>query len=374
MRYRPVANVGAWSELTGDHDNYSQCTCDVECNECYWYCGDSNNCTEEEFECEYYGDYDNCTYDCNSHTCGMDYGEYCNCENIDDNVECKLDNLPSKNCVFTDIPCVNGRKSNGVGDAIMLDLPKQIPLSSIRVRLEGAIINVDRDNVFKFSSGTTSMEYFKFGVSGTTNGHVKGCVTTSTLPTNTSYFKELSTIIPNEDFDITVGNGYIYDNNTSANIYTGTTYAEQRWLTRIYLSLSVFRIKRVRIYNGEELISDLTPKALRCPMTNDGNLDEYGETAFVIKDDVTGLVHSIKPGIGIQSCAPTCATALQGPAEWVSGGTGIIVPIQNNATSSAVTFRFEGQFLSSNGVNPFVGLTANTMTNSNYNRHNVSPL
>ena len=288
---------------------------------------------------------------------------------IDDNVDCKLDNLPSKNCVFTDIPCVNGRKSNGVGDAIVFDLPKQIHLSSIRVRLEGAIINVDRDNVFKFSSGTTSMEYFKFGVSGTTNGHVKGCVTTSTLPTNTSYFKELSTIIPNEDFDITVGNGYIYDNNTSANIYTGTTYTDQRWLTRIYLSLSVFRIKRARIYNGEELISDLTPKVLRCPMTNDGNLDEYGEAAFVIKDDITGLVHSMRPGNGIQSCAPTCATVLQGPAEWVSGGTGIIVPIQNNATSSAVTFRFEGQFLSSNGVNPFVGLTANTMTNSNYNRH-----
>ena len=76
MRYRPVANVGAWSELTGDHDTYSSCSCYNNCYDCSYYCGDSE-CTEEESECDYYGDYDECYYDCNSHTCGMDYGEYC---------------------------------------------------------------------------------------------------------------------------------------------------------------------------------------------------------------------------------------------------------------------------------------------------------
>lgn len=380
MRYRPVANVGVWSGVTGglgevacDHDNYSSCSCYGNCDDCYSYCGDSD-CTKEEEECDYEYDTD-CTYDCNSHTCGMDYGEYCNCENTDDNEECKLDNMPSKNCVFNEIPCIYGTKNgnNGVGDAFIIDLPKQIPLSSIRVRLEGAIISVTRDNVFKFSSGTTSMEYFKFGVSGTTNGHVKGYVTTSSLPTNATYFKELSTVTPNVDFDITVGNGYIYDNNTSANIYTGTTYTDQRWLTRIYISLTTFRMKRVRVYDGEELVSDLVPGALLCPTTNDGNLDSYGDASFVAQDSVTNLFHSIVPSNGLYPCAPTCATVFEGPLDWVAGGdSNIIVPIQNNLTSSAITFRFEGAFLNFSQTGPFMGITGSTIADTTGNRHIIT--
>lgn len=299
-----------------------------------------------------------CDYDCSWHSCEIDYGEYCLCETADDNFDCKVDQYPVKGCRLTQIPCLYASQEVFMESK----LARPIPYSNVKIRMEGAFVSSNANIVLGCG--------FQIIITGETNSHPYVLVS----PDYTfSGRVALNTITMGQDFDITVGNRYIYDNNAGQQIYSASQISDSTSITSIWFNISVFRFKRLRFYDGDTLVSDMAPHKMTCPVANTGATswpeDDYGSIQYGLVDSMGGgVLSAIQPNRTVKPCIPPGCDEYSGPIDFIQGGTAIIVPIQNNKTCNNITMRFRGRFLNFNKTGQFNGLTGSTNDDTTGNR------
>lgn len=307
--------------------------------------------------------YEHCDYDCNSHSCAFHATDVCNCFSADDDPE-HLENVDIsgyKDCVYTPVGCLYSSSGQNVA-YIPIDA---ISLSAMTCRIEGQFTNsgTGSDTIFSLASASTinSGNYALFQVSG---GSANAKVSVK-WENNVSM---AATDIPfNTDVDLTFGNNYLMDNLTDTVKYSATTCTDSTVLGKnfrlIRLCLSHFRYYRCRIYIGGELMHDYTPYiAGDCKMGSLSATTRYG-----FMDSFTGRFYPLRSRTNTFSCIPSCREPMNEQVGWISENASLTFPVQNTLTSSAITFRLEGQFLDFNNYEAICGYK-DTYTNGNNRR------
>lgn len=349
---------------------------ETDCPEdsCPTDCNGVCNC-DSETHC--YNDFTGCKKDCSSHACQYDETDVCGCFTADDSPECDEDLSPYDSCNYVPLRCLSSNnKTNDDCSFYVTDL--NIPVTAATIRLEGQLTTSGSGwhNICYLSSSSTRNNgtYMRFTTYGSASGYVRGIVCAdSVLPS----YKTITGLKYNEDIDITIGNNWLYDNNTSSYLYSADTSTNVNSVIGRFFAIKGvnFKTYRVRVYNGESVALDLIPVKGECVKGSNEFPTKYG-----LYDQISGKFHGIvgnASSTGITACVPAgynegdvietdCLYGNGSDIYWTHPG------ILSSVTVNNLKLRFEGVIPYSGSNQTLFATYSGTSTGSSYMRVTVN--
>lgn len=290
-KYKTVSEVG-WKyqrDCTTDDFTFSNCEEEWEETEC-----EDDECPEDCYQvCDchsyFYCYNDTCDANCYQYSCATQIKNQCGCYSMDTNPECSEDVSFYDNCEYTRLNCFytddqrEGRATITIPYLFKIyDNNSNDPLSmtGITYRLEGQLIS--RSYSATCVSISTSMSrgdydrYFMFRVNGSVSNNVRGDVQVNSTSGSIANNARLTGITYGSDIDLTIGNRYVYDNITGANVWTAATQTNSVYANTLRINTQAYKIKRLRVYYQGNVFLDLVPVSAKCTKGNMEFATKYG--------------------------------------------------------------------------------------------------
>lgn len=335
-----------WASDSDEH-SYVWCTSEyteTECpdDSCPTDCDRVCNCDSETY-C--YGEMN--VHPCGSHTCTAEIADICNCFSADDNNGCATEYSPYDFCNYQPIQCIYGRSEN----SCYFDIPFEgTPLTAMTARIEGQFLisSNSRYDVFFVTSGSSAISdytnYMRLSTYGKNNDYLRGGISCSGGTPSSM----LSGITYYTDVDITFGNNWILDNDSGQYVYTATTNSSSVIGRICRINGYAFKIKRIRLYNGESILFDMSPYAAQC-----GYGDNMFSSKYGLYDQVSGRFYQPSGDIlsGLVGCTPIGYDNVETPVDCIFGNasSGLFsIPVMSGITNLATKMNFKGQILGDN--------------------------
>ena len=248
----------------------------------YYECGAYEEDCDEDLNCGF----ENCA-ECGTYSCQMQLDNYCACYSTDLNYECKEDLSFYDSCDYIPLNCItcpdaNKRfipitRLNSLYDENNKSL---LYANKISYRIEGKTKDVGnagnrrslRDwiafsqtvaNPVQDLENNGGIRYLALAQSALTSGYF-----------NMRYFGISATlnfnghVSANTDFDLTVGDDFVYDNIGQRTLVSGNTYSNTATVNSFLINLYVLRLKRLRVYYDENMFLDIRPVTANCTKGN----------------------------------------------------------------------------------------------------------
>lgn len=290
-KYKTVSEIG-WKyqrDCTTDDFTFSNCGEEWEETDC-----EDDECPEDCYQvCDchsyFYCYNDTCDANCYQYSCATQIKNQCGCYSMDTNPECSEDVSFYDNCEYTRLNCFytddqrEGRATITIPYLFKIyDNNSNDPLSmtGITYRLEGQLIS--RSYSATCVSISTSMSrgdydrYFMFRVNGSVSNNVRGDVQVNSTSGSIANNARLTGITYGSDIDLTIGNRYVYDNITGANVWTAATQTNSVYANTLRINTQAYKIKRLRVYYQGNVFLDLVPVSAKCTKGNMEFATKYG--------------------------------------------------------------------------------------------------